>query len=122
MIIKKRIVVWIAAAGCAVICAAAAIFTRGWLCAVIITAAVMAWIVFAVRFTALRYEFSRSAVTISAGLIFKRTTTVKRSAILSQSRLYLSGHLICTIVRTAGKTVVLFCEIPRDIIKPGSTN
>lgn len=111
-IMKNRLVILLFSAMIFAVICAAALLTRGWLCAVIILSAVTAWIIFLVRFILLKYNISDAEITITGGLFFKHTITIKRSAILSQSRLYLSDHLICTIVRTAGKTAVLFCDIP----------
>ncbi len=106
---KYRLCVWIGAAIFSVVCAAAALFLRGWLCAAVITAAAAVGIVFLVRFCLLKYEISDTVIVISGGLLFKYSKKIERSAILSQSRLYAGRYPICTVIRTAGSTNILFC-------------
>ena len=81
-----------------------------WIITVI--CAVLPVTVLLIRYLTLCYDISEEEISINIGLIFRSTIIIKRSAILSVSRLYLGHRLICTIVRTAGKTAVLFCDIP----------
>ena len=109
---KNNTFVWIVSVICAALFASALIFTRGALRVILCTAAAAGWMVLFLRFCTLRYHISDDEIRVNIGLFFHSRITVKRSAILSQSRLYFGRHLICTIVRTAGETVILFCEIP----------
>lgn len=111
---KKWFGVWLGAAVCAGLCVLAAVFLRGWLCAAVIVLAVMAWTVFLVRFGMLRYSISDSEIVISGGLLFRYSRRIERSEILSQTRLYAGRQLICTVVRTAGSTDILFCSLSEN--------
>lgn len=111
---KKWLCVWLGAAFCAVLCAAAAVFLHGWLLEMFIIAAAAVWVVFLARFCLLKYEISDSAIMISGGLFFKYSKKIERLSILSQSRLYVGRRLICTVIRTAGRAYVLFCSLPEN--------
>lgn len=111
---KKWICVWIVSALGVVVCTAAVLFLNGWLCVSAIAAVLALWAVFLVRFGLLKYRISDSFITVSGGLFFKYSRTIKRSAILSQSGLYMGKQLICTVIRTAGNTEVLFCSLSED--------
>lgn len=108
---KKWLIIWLGAAVCAAICAAAAFFSCGWLRLIIILVSAEAWLFFLVRFCLVKYRFSDSEIVISGGAFFKYSKTVKRSSVLSESRLYLGRLLVCTIIRTPKSTHILFCSL-----------
>lgn len=109
---KMRFCVYASAFLAVLICVAALIFLHFWLGIAICIAAAAAWAVFFVRFLLLRYEISESEIKITGGIFFKYKRTVKRAAILSRSRIYAGRRLICTVIRTAGSKIILFCELP----------
>lgn len=109
---KKWLCVWLGTALAAVLMTAAVLFLFGALEAVICAVIAAAWGALFLRFLSINYHIGGDEIRISGGVFIRSELTVKRSEILSQSRLYLGKYLICTIVRTAGKRAVLFCEIP----------
>ncbi|MDE7231200.1 MAG: hypothetical protein K2N56_12030 [Oscillospiraceae bacterium] len=111
---KKNLIIWIFSGFCAALFATALILTHGALKIVLCFITAAAWMAFFIRFRTLEYRITDDGIGIRIGIFFRSEITLKRAAILSQSRYCLGKYLICTIVRTAGKTTVLFCEIPEN--------
>ena len=109
---KKWLCIWISAALAGILIAAAALFSWGVLGIILGVGIAAMWGVLFLRFLSIRYRFDDDKIIIRRGVIVRAELTIKRSDILSLSRLYLGRYLICTIVRTAGNRAVLFCEIP----------
>ena len=109
---KKNLIIGLFSGFCAVLFAAALLLTRGALRIVLCSITIAAWTTLFMRFRTLKYCISEDEIGIKIGIFFRSEITLKRAAILSQSRYRIGRYLICTIVRTAGKTAVLFCEIP----------
>lgn len=114
---KKWFCVYASAALAALICAAALVFLRFWLGLAVCIAAVVTWGVLFVRFCTVRYEFSDPEVVISGGWLIKYRKTVKRSSIISVSRVSLVKIPVFTVIRTAADTVILFCEFDAQSLK-----
>lgn len=108
---KKWLCVWIGSVLAALLITAAVLLTHGVLEIILCIAVTAAWGALFLRFLSIRYRFGSSEITITSGFLFRYEITIKRSEILSQSRSYLGRHLICTVIRTAGKRAVLFCEL-----------
>ena len=113
---KKNLVIHITSALCAALFTAVLLLTRGTLRIILCSVTAAAWTALFIRFRTLEYRFTQDELVIKIGLFFRSEITLKRTAILSHSRVCLGNRLICTIVRTAGKTVFLFCEIPEKFI------
>lgn len=109
---KKWLCIWISAFLTGLAATAAALLLRGALGVVLCAGIAAAWGALFLRFRSISYRFDIDRIIITCGVIVRSELTIKRSDILSQSRLYLGRHLICTVVRTAGKKAVLFCDIP----------
>lgn len=107
---KTRFIVYFSAVSAVLICAAALFFLRFWLGMAVCIAAAVTWGVLFVRFCTIRYEFSDSELTITGGWLFKYKKIVKRSSILSVSRFFAFKIPVFTMIRTAGDTVILFCD------------
>lgn len=110
--IKKWLYFGIVSAVFAALFAAALIFTRSVLRIALCTAAAAAWTAFFIRFCTLKYQITSDEIITEIGFFIRSRKIIKRSAILSCSRVYVGKHLMCTVVRTAAKTAVLFCDIP----------
>lgn len=107
---KMRFCVYFSAVLAVLICTAALIFLRFWLGIAVCIAAVVTWVVLFVRFCTLKYEFSDSELMITGGWLFKYKKSVKRSSILSTSRVFVVKIPVFSVIRTASDTVILFCE------------
>lgn len=112
--IKKWLYFRIVSAIFALLTAAALIFTRGALRIILCSAAVLAWTAFFIRFRTLKYHITSDEIITQIGFFIRSRKIIKRSAILSYSRVYVGKHLMCTIIRTPAKTAVLFCDIPEQ--------
>lgn len=111
-LMKKWLIVRIGAALAAIMIIAAALLLRGVIVIVLCVIICAGWGLLLGRFLSIKYHIDGENIRISSGVFIRSELNVKRSEILSQSCLYLGKDLICTIVRTAGKMAVLFCEIP----------
>lgn len=111
---KNRFCVYLSAVLAVLICIAALILLPFWLGTAVGIAAAVTWMALFIRFCTLRYDFSDSEIVISGGWLFKYRKTVKRSSILSVSRVSLVKIPAFTVIRTAADTVILFCELKRS--------
>ncbi len=110
--IKKWLYFRILSAVFAVLFTAALIFTRGVPRILLCAAAAVSWTVFFIRFRTLKYRITSDEIITEIGFFIRSKKIIKRSAILSFSRVYIGNHLMCTVIRTPAKTAVLFCDIP----------
>ncbi len=110
--IKKGLYFGIVSAVFAALSAAALIFTRGVPRILLCAAAAVSWTVFFIRFRTLKYRITPDEIITEIGFFIRSRKIIKRSAILSFSRVYIGKRLMCSVVRTPAKTAVLFCDIP----------